>query len=139
MDIRERILARQDLAQLRAARDLDKLAAALNGEGLRAPGERYITMRTILGECAHGREIVIALRTAAPADPIVDESVNFLRDDSGFDVGHPNTAADIARLVDAGVLQAAWRDELLALSLLPVVVTREQVNAAMFNPDGTEK
>ena len=139
MSIRERILAREDLAPLRAARDLDKLAAALNAEGLRAPSERFITMRTILGECQHGREIVIALRTAAPADPIVDESVNFLRDDSGFDVGHPNTAQDIDRLVVAGVLKPEWRDELLALALRQVTVTRDQVRIAMFNDDGTEK
>lgn len=139
MGIRERILARRDLDHLRAARDLDKLAVALNAEGLRARGERYITMRTILGECQHGREIVIALRTAAPSDPIVDESVHFLRDDSGFDVGHPNTAADLDRLVDAGVLRPEWRDELRALALVPVIVTRGEVNEAMFNPDGSEK
>jgi len=139
MSIRERILARPDLDALRAARNIDQLAAALNAEGLTAAAERYITLRTILGECANGRAIVLALRTAAPADAIVEESLNFLRDDSGFDIGHPKTREDIDRLVEAGVFSAAQRDELLALALRPVIVTRDQVNEVMFNADGSEK
>ncbi|ALK96986.1 hypothetical protein AB595_04760 [Massilia sp. WF1] len=139
MTIRDRILARADLDPLRVARDLDGLAAALNAEGLTVAGERYVTMRTILAECPSGHEIVVALRTAAPADPIVDESVNFLRKDSGFDVGHPNARPDLDRLVAAGVLTAGQRDELLALALRPLIVTRLDVADEMFNPDGTEK
>jgi hypothetical protein len=139
MDIKARILARRDLDELRAVREIDALAAALNTEGLTAPTSRYVTMRTILAECPSGREIVTALRQAAAVDPIVDESVNFLRRDSGFDIGHAETAEDIARLVDAGVFSPVWADEVHALSLRPVVVTRDQVNDAMFNPDGSEK
>lgn len=137
--VRERILARPDLMAMREARNLDGLAAALNAEERRESGERYVTLRTILAECTNGRSIVGALRQAAVSDAIVEESLNFLRSDSGFDVGHPETAVDIDRLVTAGVLTQAWADQMKALALRPVVVTRGQVEAAMFNPDGTEK
>lgn len=139
MSIRERILSRPDLAALRASRDLDKLAEALNGEELRAPGSRYVTTRTIMAECTSGKDIVRAIRAAASADAVVDEALHFLRDDSGFDVGHPNTQAIVSQLVAAGVFDPAWEIELREMAMQLVTVTRDQVNEAMFNPDGSEK
>lgn len=139
MSIRDRILARRDLDDLRAARDLDGLAAALNTEGATALSRRYITTRTILDECEDGPAIVATIRTAAAADSTVDEAVHFLRDDSGFDVGHPRTQAMIRELQSAGVFTPQQADQLCDMGVLPVVVDRLQVNDAMFNPDGSEK
>lgn len=139
MSVRARILARHDLMGLREARDLDGLAAALNAEDATALGQRYVTTRTILDECEEGRAIVAAIQSAAGADPTVAEALHFLRDDSGFDVGHPRTQAMVRELQAAGIFTQAQADQLCAMGLQPVVVDRLQVEAAMFNPDGSEK
>lgn len=139
MNLRDMIRARLGLLALREAKDLDGLAAALNAEGIKEFQQRYITTRTILDECEEGRAIVAAIRSAASADPTVDEALHFLRDDSGFDVGHPRTQSIIRDLQAAGVFTQAQADQLANMGLLPVVVDRLQVEAAMFNPDGTEK
>lgn len=139
MSIRARILARNDLLSLRGARDLDGLAAALNAEGLRELSARYVTTRTILDECEDGSAIVEAIRSAAGVNPTVAEALHFLRDDSGFDVGHPRTQSMIRELQAAGVFAEAQADQLCAMGLAAVVVDRLQVEAVMFNPDGSEK
>ena len=139
MSIRERILARRDLDALRAARDLDGLADALNAEGLRANASRYVTTRTILAECASGPDIVRAIRTTASADAVVDEALHFLRDDSGFDVGHPATQAIIGQLVQAGAFTQAWADQLIGMAARDVTVSRLEVEFALYNRDTTEK
>lgn len=139
MSVRARILARHDLMGLREARDLDGLAGALNAEGLSALAARYVTTRTILDECEDGRTIVAAIQSAAGADPTVAEALHFLRDDSGFDVGHPRTQAMVRELQAAGVFTQAQADQLCAMGLSPVVVDRLEVEAALFNPDGSEK
>lgn len=139
MSILDRILARRDLDGLRAARDLDGLAAALNAEGVKAPTTRYVTTRTILDECEEGRATVSAIRSAAGANSTVDEALHFLRDDSGFDVGHPRTQEMVRELQTAGIFTQSQADQLCAMGLLPVVVDRLQVEAALFNPDGSEK
>lgn len=139
MDIKQRILARADLADLRAARDLDGLAAALNAEGATSVQSRFVTMRTIVAECDNADTIVAALVATAPAVPTVGEMLNFLRSDSGMDVGHPKTQGRIDALAQAGALTAEQAQQLKVLALQPVVVTRDQVKDAMFNDDGTEK
>lgn len=139
MDIRTRILTRRDLDVMRNSRDLDGLAAALNAEGVNAPISRFITARTILAECKDGAGILDALTTAAQVKNPVKWALTFLSQDSGLDVGHPATSTMIDELVASITLTEAQGAMLKALALHPVVVTRDQVNAAMFNDDGTEK
>lgn len=140
MLIRDRINARPDLAELRAARDIDKLAAALNAEGLLAPQQRFITARVILSvHAVEGRAILTRLRAAAAQDIGVEFAVLFLGQGDGLDIGDAATWRDIDGLVANQVLTSAQGALLKSLALQPVVVTREQVNAAMFNDDGTEK
>jgi hypothetical protein len=139
MDIRVRILARPDLAGLRSARDLDGLAAALNAEGLLAPQQRFITARAVMAACQGGIDILDALETAATANRAVAWALKFLGQEAGLDIGDPFTQGMVDQLVAGSVLTAAQGAALKAMALQPVVITRDQVNAAMFNPDGTEK
>lgn len=138
MTIRERIIARPDLAVLRTQRDCARLASALNAEGLTAPHQRFVTARGVMAGCADGVAIMTALE-AAQANKAVKWAVTFLGQESGLDVGAPYTQGMIDQLVAGAVLTAAQGDQLKALALAPVVVTAQQVSDAMFNPDGSEK
>lgn len=138
MSIRERILARADLAPLRAARDLDGLAAALNAEGLTALAPRYITARTILAECGTAGPAILAALDAAVANPAVKYAVKFLGQDSGLNIGDPMTQEMIDALSPT-VLTEQQAETLKALALQPILVDRAQVFEAMFNDDGSEK
>jgi hypothetical protein len=138
MSIRDRILARGDLEELRAARDLTGLAAALNAEGIKAPQQRFVTARAIMAECPGGVAILAALKSAA-ADPAVSWALQFLGQEAGLDVGDPYTQSMIGQLVTAGVLSAPQGEALKALALGPVIVDRLEVEAALYNRDTTEK
>lgn len=137
--IRDRIINSPELQAVRAVRDLDALAAGLNVQGVTATQSRFVNMRTIVAECADADAIIRALDAAAPASTALTEMLGFLRSDSGMDIGHPNAQARVDALVRAGALTAAQAAEVKGLALLPVIVTRDEVEAAIFNPDGTEK
>jgi hypothetical protein len=139
ISIRDRIIGSPELQDARAARDLDALAAGLNAQGVSAVQSRFVTMRTVTAECSDADGIITALTGAAAISPSVAEMLGFLRDDTGMDVGHPNTQAKINAMAGAGALTQAQANQIKALALLPVVVTRADVEAAMYNPDGTEK
>lgn len=146
-DIRARILARRDLDELRAARDLSGLAAALNAEGVLVRQSRFVTARVILAlHKTEGRDIMRRLRELGNQDIGVEFSVTFLSQGSGIDIGDPGVWDNIDDLV------AIWRttggikglsdtqgEMLKSLALLPLAVTRDDVRIAMFNDDGTEK
>jgi hypothetical protein len=135
---RERILARPDLAEARAARDLDALAAGLNEQPETVLQPRYVTARTILAECADGPTILAALDAAAISNTAVKYAVQFLGQESGLDVGNAVTQGMLDTLVPS-VLTKAQADQVKGMAMLPQLVTRADVEAAMFNPDGTEK
>lgn len=137
MNIRDRILARPDLDEMRAKRDITGLAAALNAEGLQARQQRFVTARAVMANCADGVAILQALE-GATSNPAVAWAVRFLGQEAGLDIGDPYTQAMIDKLVNT-VLTPAQADALKALALQPVVVTQEQVARDMYNPDGTEK
>jgi hypothetical protein len=138
MSIRDHILARPDLAEARAARDLDALAAGLNAQPESTLQPRYITARTILAECADGAIILAALDIAATANAAVKYAVKFLGQDSGLNVGDPVTQGMLDAIVPS-VLTQAQADQVKGMAMLPQMVTRADVESAMFNPDGTEK
>jgi hypothetical protein len=139
MSIKDRIINSPELQEARKARDLDALAAGLNAQGIKEVCSRFVTMRTITSECSDADAIINELASAAKVSVSVAEMLGFLRSDSGMDVGHPNTQEKIDALVSLGALTEPYGDEMKNLALQPVVVTRDQVEAAMFNPDGTEK
>lgn len=142
MDVRTRILARPELADLRAARDLDGLAAALNAEGLKAPHQRFITARAVMAGCPGGLGILAALdqaRAHPAVGPAVTWALTFLSQEAGLDIGDPFTQGMVDNLVALELLTDGQGAALKAMAQQPVMVTRAQVNEAMFNPDGTEK
>lgn len=138
MSIRARILARTDLDAARAARNLDVLAAALNAENVKSVQQRFVTARAIMAECAGGVAILSALK-ANSADPAISWALQFLGQEAGLDVGDPFTQGMVDQLVTGAVLTAAQGSALKAMAMQPLIVTREQVNAAMYNDNGTEK
>jgi hypothetical protein len=139
MDIRSRILARRDLDSLRALRELDGLAKALNDSPEMEIQQTFISARALLTRCANGADILHALETAAPFNTAVAWAVKFLAQDAGLDIGDVGALALLDQLQQAGVLQAAWVDQIKHLALKPKYVTRDQVKDAMFNDDGSEK
>ncbi len=139
MTLRDRIINSPELQAARAARDLDALAAGLNAQGVTAIQSRFVNMRTIVAELADADNIIKALNTAAPASPALTEMLNFLRSDTGMDIGHPNAQARVDALVAATALTTAQGTTLKALALMPAIAIRADVEAAMYNPDGTEK
>lgn len=140
MGIKDRIKARRDLDAMRAAIDLDGLAAALNAEGLVEVGERWVTGRTILAECLDGESILMALEAAAESGSLATRwTVAFLKSDPGVDMGSAATIAKTDALVAASYLTVEQGEQLKSLAKLPVIVTRLEVEEAMYNRDTTEK
>jgi hypothetical protein len=140
MGIRERILARRDLDDLRVAKDITALAEALNADAPLERGTRFITARAIIAvHQVEGRAILRALRTAATQDIGVEFVNQFLGQEAGLDIGDPDTWANIDLLVGKGALSEAQGALLKSLALAPVRVTQEQVSLEMYHPDGTEK
>lgn len=138
--IRERIRARRDLDEARAQRDLDKMAAALNAERLTQVGERWVTGRTILDECPDGEAILVALEAAAASGSAATRwTVAFLQSDPGVNMGSKATMDKTDALVALEALTEDQAQQLKALAQIPVVVTRLEVEAALYNRDTTEK
>lgn len=137
--IRDRIMTSPELQASLAARDIDALVDGLNAQGVTSHQSRYVTARTILAECADGAAILDTLQAIGANVSAVKWMMNFLQQDSGMDAGHPRTLANIDTLVTAGVLSASFAEQIRSLSLMPNVVTRQEVESEMFNPDGTEK
>lgn len=140
MTLRDEILARPDCAAAVSARDLDAIAALMS-VGRKAIQSRFVTARTIFGECAGGQGIYDALNAAATANSAVKMAVKFLEQDSGLDIGNPATQAMIDQLMAGATpaLTAAQGAALKALANLPQTVSRSQVEAAMYNANGSAK
>lgn len=138
MSIRDRVHARRDLDDYRAARDLDALTAALNAENLKALQQRFITARAVMAACPDGVAILGALQ-AASADPAVGWALKFLGQEAGLDIGDPFTQSMVDQLVAGSVLTAQQGATLKAMALKPVIVDRLEVEAALYNRDTTEK
>lgn len=108
--IRERILARPDLQPARLARDIDALAAGLNTECVPTLIPARFDAYTLMAE--HPDKMLEFVQRVADGVPAQDQA--------------------IAILSMEGV-------EILVDGFEPPMVTRWDVNDAMFNPDGSEK
>lgn len=112
MGIRERILARPDLDDLRAARDITKLAVRLNEECRPDQIPQQVTADVLLRYVDHKAVILDLLADAA----------------AGQDV----SARAAALLSDDGVT-------VLIPGFDPPYVSQLEAAEAMYNPDGSEK
>lgn len=137
--LKAEILANPACADAIAARDLDTIAAIVS-EGRTAAQSRFVTARTVLAECgASGPGILDALEAAAAGNGAVKWALTFLGQDSGLDVGNPVTQAMIDQLTAGGALTGEQGVALKALAMVPAPVSRSEVEAALFNPDGSTK
>ena len=82
----------------------EAIAAILNRSDIIAACERFVSARTILAEVSAGAAILDKLEVAATTIPDVRWAMKFLQTETGIDVGHATTRAQIDALVTAGVL-----------------------------------
>jgi len=111
--IRERILARRDLDDLRAARDITNLAAKLNEECEPAQVPQQVTAFSIVGFSPARSVIMDLLRDLAETDSPLAPRAQALLSPQGATYMTPGFE--------------------------PPFVTQEQVAEEMYNADGTEK
>ena len=139
--IRERILALTTLSPARVARNLDALAVGLNAAPVKVLSTRYVNAQNILSECVDGADIISRLNGAASTNSTVKYVMLTLVQDKGLNVGDPTmqTLFDTLATGLVPVLTASQAAQLKNLAMLPQMVSRADVEAAMYNPDGTEK
>jgi hypothetical protein len=102
---------------------------------------RFINAQNILSECADGADIISRLNGAASTNSTVKYVMLTLVQDKGLNAGDPaiQTLWDTLTAGLVPVLTASQASQLKNLAMLPQLVTRADVEAAMYNPDGTEK
>lgn len=137
-DLRTRILNNPALDAMRAVRDIAGLADALNAEGFKDYGPRFISARAILTACPGGIAILTALQQAS-ADTAVSWALKFLGQDAGLDIGDPGVYPLLDQLVASAVLTAAQIKALKDMALAPVTVNQIQVADVLYNADGSDK
>lgn len=82
----------------------EAIAAILNRRDISAPCGRFVSARTILAEVPGGAVILDKLESVVTSIPDVKWAMKFLQTETGIDVGHATTRAQIDALVTAGVL-----------------------------------
>jgi hypothetical protein len=112
MGIRERILARPELDDLRAARDITELAVRLNEECQPAQIPQQVTAHVLLRYVDH-QDVFLDLLTEAAAGQDVSSRAAALLSSDGVTVFIPGFE--------------------------PPYVNQLEVAEAMYNPDGSEK
>jgi len=139
--IRDRIIGLTALIPARLNRNLDALAAGLNAAAPKVLSTRYVNAQNILSECADGADIISRLNGAAGSNSTVKYVMLTLVQDKGLNVGDPTMQSLFDSLATGvvPVLTSAHAAQLKNLAMLPQLVTRSDVEAAMYNPDGTEK
>lgn len=145
-EIRAAVAASPELLALRttqaATADLAAIAAALSvGTRLVShfASERGILDRYPGGPAAADALLVKLEGFAASAHPlagIVKRALKFLGTPEGIDLGSFGVQTILAALTP-GVLSVQERDGLIAMASEPVVVTPAEVQAALFNDDGS--
>lgn len=137
--IRDRVLARRDLDELRASRDLDGLTEALNAAPSTAMQECWVDGLGVINRCLSGKTILRKLKAGADLDAIISIAWTALVSGKGLDFGAESTIASIGEMAPLIGFTEIEVAEIKALALRPVFVDRLDVEAALYNPDGTEK
>lgn len=139
MDIRTTILKRRDLDAMRAARNLDGLAAALNETPALVLRECWVDALGIINRCSSGKAILRKLKAGAALDAIIEVAWSALVSGKGLDFGADSTLDSIDEMAPVIGFTETEVTELKALAMQPVMADRLAVEAALYNPDGTEK
>lgn len=97
----------------------NEAADLLNAPVHRSVKSTFITARSILAYTPNGADILDKLERAAGMVSAVKWAMKFIESDSGIDIGHPATRAQVDALVAAGGLTADEGESLKALGLQP--------------------
>lgn len=141
MTLRDEILARPDCADAVAARDLDAIAALVSvgrTKTQRVPIEDvqahlqssglWWPIKGVAGNPQHpAYQAAVAILDVAEA--------RYQR----LDMTLPIIAQMLGGLVATGVMPQSEMDSLIAMSAIPAPVSRLEVEAALFNHDGSTK
>lgn len=122
-------------AEAIAARDLDALAAILSA-GRTAPSDVKIGNGTILDQL--GLVDGTALLDYINTEPSM-RYVKPLLEQGRLEISKQSVQDAIRAMAAGGVTSQANADKLIALGFAPAPVSRLDVEAALFNPDGTLK
>lgn len=125
-----------DLTKLKAEIDLPaysgmtdaQILTALNDPAANTPaiiGSRHVNFRTVLAECDGAGAILDKLETAAATIPDVKWALLGIKSDTGIDIGHAKTRAQVDALVSGGVLTATEGDALKDMA--PVISRAQQI------------
>ena len=114
--LKDEIMARPDFVGLSD----NTVADILNDPAMQTTiRPRLITARTILAELPNGAEILDKLESVATQVSAVKWSMFYLKGESGIDIGHAGTIAQIDGLVAGGVLESNEGEALKNMALLP--------------------
>lgn len=102
-----------------AGKSDDEIADILNEPRFMAVKSRFITARTMLAELPGAGVILDKLESVASSVPEVKWSMKYLTGETGIDVGHPGTIAQIDALSAGGVLTMAEAESLKNMALQP--------------------
>jgi len=79
-----------------------EIADILNDRRFTGVRSRFVTARTILAEVPGGAAILDKLDAAAPAIPDLKWAMRFIAGETGIDIGHAGTRANLEALLEMG-------------------------------------
>lgn len=132
-------LLKDEIGRLGLTGSDDEIANLLNAPTLTSIQSRFVNANTILAEIDGGSGILDKLEMASQLSSDVKWAMKFLLTDSGIDIGHPRTQAQLSLLADAGLLAADESSSLQNMAMRPIsqaelsglgVVSYNDVNTA---------
>lgn len=143
MALREEILARADCTAAVAAKDLDAIASIVSAGRTKVAKVPVLDVKAYL----HANNLWLGIKGAqsdatksANGRASSQALVEFANSNCVLmDVTSPNVATQLGLLVTDGVLTVAHKDAIIAMSVVHAPVSRLEVEAALFNPNGSAK
>lgn len=141
MTLRDEILARQDCADAVSARDLDAIAALMSAGRTKVQRVPIEDVQAHLQSSGLWWQVKgVASNPQHPAYAAAVAVVDVANARYGrLDMTLPIIAQMLGGLVATGVMPQAEMDALIAMSNAPDPVSRTDVEAALFNADGSLK
>lgn len=136
MSLKDEILARPDCAEAVATRDLDALAALVSAGRTTTRRVPIEDIQARLMSAGEWWQIKAAATPGSIEETVIDVAGARY---GNVDFSLPLVRQQFAYLVGAGRLAQSTFDDLLAMSQAPAPVSRGDVEAALFNPDGSLK
>jgi hypothetical protein len=141
LSLKDEILARQDCADAVAARDLDALAALVSAGRTTT---RRVPIEDVQARLQSTLEWWAIKQAAATPGHSAFLAAMAVTDVAGaryanIDMALPAVDSMFQSLVADGLMSQATMDDIAAMSVVPAPVSRRDVEAALFNSDGSLK